>query len=260
LRQLSGDIFSRPRPTVLAGLWGIGFGKLSFLKRLPGRVLPRRQYDELVTALLDPRLRPLLQQCSKISAAELAIIAHFDQPIVAAASLPIISKIGTELFDYVVGVLRRHRPDLDDLGLVAVLRELRRTEDLSAWLRRVLRHADLPAPPWDGSETISPLRTVAEIHVTGVEMRNCLFDDDRSLSAVLGQCCYYRISGRYGPAVVSVAHDALLGTWRIQSYRGPANATVKPAAERFILEAFAAVGIRFFGEYPRQRALEWCDD
>jgi len=83
--------------------------------------------------------------------------------------------------------------------------------------------------------------------------------DDEVLSAVLGQCCYYRVSGRYGPAIVSVAFDGLLGAWRIDSYRGPANAHLKPAAERHILEAFSAVGIRFFGDYPRERALEWSD-
>jgi len=260
LRQLSGDIFSRPRPIVLAKLWGTGLGGLSILKRLPGRVLLRRQYDELVSTLLDPQLRQLLHECSKILPEELAIIAHFDEPILAAASLRKVSKIGAELFHYVIAVLRRHRPDLDDTGLVAVLRELGRADGLSTWLRRVLRHADLPPSPWDGTETIAPLRTVAEIHVTGVEVRNCLFDDDRSLSAILGQCCYYRVSGRYGPAVVSVAFDALLGAWRIESYRGLANAHLKPAAERHILEAFAAVGIRFFGDYPRERALEWCDN
>lgn len=214
----------------------------------------------MVTALLDPQLRHLLQQCLKITPEELAIIAHFNQPILAAASLRAVSKIGAELFHYVITVLRRHRPDLDDLGLVAVLRELGRTDGLSAWLRRALRHADLPPPPWDGTETITPLRPVAEIHVTGVELRNCLFGEDRSLSAVLGECCYYRVSGRYGPAVVSVAFDALLGAWRIEFYRGAANARLNPAAERHILEAFAAVGIRFFGDYPRERALEWCDD
>jgi len=260
LRQLAGDIFSRPRSTVLSELWGTRFGKLGFLKRLPGRVLPRRQYDELIRTLLDPQLRQLLHECSKISPKELAIIAHYNEPILAAASLRKVSRIGVDLFDYVLAVLRRHRPDLDDISLVAVLRELGQTESLSAWLRRVLRHAGLPAPPWDGTETITPLRTVAEIHVTGVELRNCLFDDDRSISAVLGQCCYYRVSGRYGPAVVSIVFDALLGGWRIEAYRGPANARLKPAAERRILEAFAAAGIRHFGDYPRERALEWCDD
>ena len=92
LRQLAGDIFSRPRPIVLAELWGKEFCKLSFLKRLPGRVFPRRQYDRLVAALLDPPLRDLLQQSSKISPEELGLIAHFDQPVLAAASLRTVSK------------------------------------------------------------------------------------------------------------------------------------------------------------------------
>ena len=55
---------------------------------------------------------------------QLAIIAHFNEPILAAASLRTVSKIGAELFDYVMTVVRRHRPDLDDIGLVTLLREL----------------------------------------------------------------------------------------------------------------------------------------
>jgi hypothetical protein len=51
----------------------------------------------------------------------------------------------------------------------------------------------------------------------------------------------------------------LLAGWRIESYLGPANARLKPAAERYILEAFATVGIRYFGDYPRERALDWGD-
>ena len=85
LWQLSADIFSRPCSIILAELWGIGFGKLSFLKRLPGRVLLRRQYDHLVATWLDPQLRHLLHRCSKISPAELELIAHFDKPVLAAA-------------------------------------------------------------------------------------------------------------------------------------------------------------------------------
>jgi hypothetical protein len=259
LQQLAGEIFSRPRPVVLAELWRMGFGKLNFLKRLPGRVLLRRQYDQLVAIVGDPQRRHLLHQCPTISPVELDIIAHFDQPTLSSASVRKIAKIGVELFDYMIAVVRQHRPDLDDTGLLTALRELSRGEDISIWLRRVLRHADLPLPPWNGMETITPLRTVAEIQLTGVEMRNCLFDDDRSLAAILGECCYYTVSGRYGPAVVAVVFDALLGAWRIESYRGPANAKVTPAAAKYIVAAFAEAGIRFFGECPRERALDGLD-
>ena len=152
LRQLAEDIFSRPRPSVLAALWGPGLGKMTVLKRLPGRILPRHHYDGLIQALLDPQRRQLLHQCEKITPKELAIIAHFDKPILAATSMRTVSKIGAELFEYVMAVVRRHRPDLDDAGLVAVTNELKRADDLSPWLRRILRHADLPPPPWAGSE------------------------------------------------------------------------------------------------------------
>jgi hypothetical protein len=131
LRRLSADIFARPRPIVLAELWGVEFGRLSFLKRLPGRVLPRHQYDHLVAALLDPQLRDLLHQCSKISPGEIELIGHFERPVLAAVSLRTASKIGAELFDYVITAVHRHRPDLDDIGLVTVLRELGRADGLS---------------------------------------------------------------------------------------------------------------------------------
>jgi hypothetical protein len=55
---------------------------------------------------------------------QLAIIAHFNEPILAAASLRTVAKIGAELFDYVMTVVCRYRPDLDDIGLVTLLREL----------------------------------------------------------------------------------------------------------------------------------------
>jgi hypothetical protein len=258
LRQLSVDLFSRPRPAVLADIWGVGLGKLGFLKRLPGRVLPRAYYDHLVAAWSDRRGRRLLSQLSRLSLGEIEAAALVDQPL-PAASARAIGKIGAELFDYVLGVVRRHRPDLDDMGLAAALRELKRGEDLAVWLRNVLGHADLPTPPWPGTETIVPLRTVAEIRAIGLEFRNCLAGEDWWLSAVLGQRCFFRVGGRDGPALVSVAFDPLLDAWRIESYRGPANTQLKPAPERRLLEAFAAEGIRYFGDYPRARALDWAD-
>jgi hypothetical protein len=236
----------------------VSAGKLGFLKRLPGRVLPRAYYDHLVAAWSDPARRKLISQCARISPGEIETIALFDQPL-QAASARAIKKIGAELFDYVLGVVRRHRPDLDDIGLAAALRELKRGEDLAVWLRNVLGHADLPPPPWPGTETIVPLGAVTEIRATGLEFRNCLAGEDWWLSAVLGQRCFYRVSGPNGPAIVSVAFDPLLAGWRIESYRGPANAALKPAAERRLLEAFAAEGIRYFGDYPRARALDWAD-
>jgi hypothetical protein len=81
LRQLSDDLFSRPRPAVLAEIWGVGLGKRGFLKRLPGRLLSRCHYDHLVTAWCDPTRRRLLSQYSRLSLREIEAIALFDQPL-----------------------------------------------------------------------------------------------------------------------------------------------------------------------------------
>jgi hypothetical protein len=72
------------------------------------------------------------------------------------------------------------------MGLAAALRELKRAEKLAGWLHTVLGHADLPPPPWPGTEMIVPIKTVAEIRATGREFRNCLAGEDWWLSAVLG--------------------------------------------------------------------------
>ena len=152
-----------------------------------------------------------MSQCARISPGEIEAVALVDQPL-PAASARAIGKIGAELFDYVMAVIRRHRLDLDDMGLAAALRDLKRAEDLADWLRNVLGNADLPPPPWPGTETIVPLRTVGEISAIGLEFRNCLAGEDWWLSAVLGQRCFFRVSGRDGPAIVSVALDPLLGS------------------------------------------------
>jgi hypothetical protein len=114
-------------------------------------------------------------------------------------------------------------------------------------------------PALAGHRNDCPARGGGEIRAIGLEFRNCLAGEDWWLSAVLGQRCFYRVGGRDGPAIVSVAFDPLLGGWRIESYRGPANALLKPVIERRTLKAFAAAGIPYFGEYPRARAVDWAD-
>ena len=258
LSSLSNDLFSRPRSGVLGALWGRNFGKLTLLKRLPGRLLRRRDYDKLADALCDPRKRTALAQHPRLRLSDIEAICVSDQPL-AAASVRLAAKIGAELGDYVLAVVRQHRPDLDDGGLATILGELGHAGDLTAWLHAVLRRADLPSPPWPGVDTIEPLRRVAAIDRAGLEFQNCLRGEDWWLSAVLGQRCFYRAGSRDGPALVSIVHDPLLGAWRVECYRGPGNKPLKPAAERRLLAVFAAAGFRYFGDYPRARALDWAD-
>ena len=155
LHRLAVELFSRPRTIVLTQMWGQRFGKLALLRRLPGRVLPRSTYDRLVTAMANPHTRRLLGQAAHISAAELEVIALFDNPRDAAASLCKAARIGPVLFDYALTALRRHRPGLVGAELSAALRDLGRTKTLSDWLCAVLAKAELPRPPWPGTATIA---------------------------------------------------------------------------------------------------------
>jgi hypothetical protein len=256
LHRLALELFSHPRTTVLAQMWGQRFGKLALLRRLPGRVLPRSTYDRLVTAMANPHTRRLLAQAAHISAAEIEVISLFDNPRDAAASLCKAAQIGPVLFNYALTAVRRHRPDLVDAELSAVLRHLGRTKTLSGWLCAVLAKAELPRPPWPGTAMIVPLDTVAAIRAAGRELRNCLAEHEHWLAALFGQRCYYRVDGRNGPAIVALEFDALLGTWRLECWHGPGNAALKPAAARHIRMAFAAAGIRYFGQWPRSRLFE----
>jgi hypothetical protein len=209
--------------------------------------------------MANPHTRRLLGQAAHISAAELEIIAMFDNPRDAAASLCKAARIGPVLFDYALAAVRQHRPDLVDAELSAVLRHLGRMKTLSGWLCAVLAKAELPRPPWPGSATIVPLETVAAIRAAGRELRNCLAEHEHWLAALFGQRCYYRVDGRNGPAIVALEFDALLGTWRLECWHGPGNAALKPAAARHIRMAFAAAGISYFGQWPRSRVFDGCD-
>jgi hypothetical protein len=257
LRRLSVDLFERPRRDVLSASWGLPFGRLSVLKRLPGRVLTRAQYDHLVRILRDPQLRGLLNACPKIRSRDLAVLNAFNAPLIASASLRAVADIGGSTLSYVLAAIRRHRPDVNDAGLIALCKGLRNGKRLAPWLHSILQHSPLPQPPWDGRGAIAPLRTVSEIQKAGKELHNCLVEPERWLPALLGQCCYYRVGEPLGPAVVAVVGDGLIGAWRIDSCAGEHNRPLRAPTKRQIFDAFATAGIHFYGDDPRHRTLRW---
>jgi hypothetical protein len=220
-------------------------------------VLTRAQYDNLVRILQDPRLRGLLNASPKIRSRDFAVLRAFDAPFIASASLRAVADIGGPTFNYVLAAIRRHRPDVNDAGLIALCKGLRNGKRLAPWLHSILQHSPLPQPPWNGTSAIAPLRTVSEIQKAGKELHNCLAEPERWLPALLGQCCYYRVSEPLGPAVVAVVGDSLIGAWRIDSCAGEHNRPLRASTKRQIFDAFAAAGIHFYGDDPRQRTLRW---
>jgi hypothetical protein len=259
MEQLAGEIFTCRRSAVLERIWGQQFGNLGVLRRLPGRILLRRHYDQLVAVLADPKKRELLFQRARMAATDLEIIARYDDSDAAAAVLRKAALIRPELLDYAITAVRRLRPDLTQTGLTAALCDLAQARSLSHWLRALLEHAQIPPPPWEGTASIIPLRSAAEIRAAGVEFRNCLRDDEPWLAALLGSRAYYVFRSRKGPAVAAAVFDSLIGSWRLESLQGPANAPVPSATARQIRKAFAAAGIGYYGDWPYSRALDVAD-
>jgi len=255
LRQLAADIFSRPRRKILGRQWQCEFGGLTFLKRLPGHVLTRSRYDRLVAVIRDPSARGLITQCTRITERDLDALRPANLPLIAATSLRAVSTIGASTLEYVLAAIHRHRHDLGDTDLKVLFRQISEVKRLGPWLPNILAKSSLPPPPWEGIAAITPLRTIGEIRRAGTELNNCLGDSEQWLSALLGRRSFYRVHEPLGPAVIGLVYDDLIGTWRIGSYAGPGNRRLRPAAKRYVFSEFAAAGIRFFGDDPRQRAL-----
>jgi len=257
LRQLAEDIFSRPRREILTEQWQCDFGRLTFLRRLPGRVLTRRQYDRLATIIGDPATRSLIAKCAKVTVQEIDAIEAGNLPLIAHASLRAVATIGAPTLGYILAALRRHRPDLGDADLRALLRQIGEAKRVGSWLSNILMRSALPPPPWEGTAAITPLRTIAEIRDAGSQLQNCLGEPDQWLPALLGHCCYYLVREPRGPGIIGLVFDNLIGAWRINSYAGPRNSRLRPTAKRRIFAEFAAAGIQFYGDEPRRRALNW---
>jgi hypothetical protein len=257
LRQLAADIFARPRRDVLTEQWQFDFGRPAFLRRLPRRVLKRCHYDRLVAVLRDPVTRGLIGKRPKITRRDLNAFRDADRSLIAAASLPAVAAIGAPTIGYILAAIHRHRPDLADGEIKALLRRIGDVKRLGSWLANILEKSSLLPPPWQGTAAITPLRTIAEIRQTGKDVHNCLDEPERWLPVLLGRCYYYRVREPLPPAVIAVAFDNLIGGWRITSYAGERNRTLPPAAKRHIFAEFAAAGIEFFGDDPRRRALNW---
>lgn len=257
LRQLAADIFARPRREILTEQWRCDFGRLTFLRRLPGHVLARRQYDRLATIVAEPATRGLIGKCLKVTPRDLDAIESVNLPLIAYASLRAVSTIGAPTTGYVLVAIRRHRPDLGDADLRALMRQIGEVKRLGSWLSNILMRSALPPPPWEGTAAITPLPTIAEIRDAGSQLQICLGEPDQWLPALLGRCCYYLVREPYGPAVIGLVFDNLIGAWRINSYAGPRNCRLRPAAKRRIFAEFAAAGIQFYGDDPLRRALNW---
>jgi hypothetical protein len=257
LRQLAAELFSRPRGQVLAKQWEFEFGRVSFLKRLPAYVLPRSQYDRIVAIAWNPAARALMGRCTKITHRELAALEPAILPLVAATSLVAVSTFGAPTIGYMRAAVRQHRPDLGEVQLQRLFARIGEVKRLGPWLTHLLEKSPLPPPPWRGTDAIIPLRTIAEICAAGNELKNCLGDPDRWLPVLLGRCFYYRVIGPRTSAIVGIVFDNLIGAWRIDSYAGPQNRRLQPAARQHIFAQFAAAGIGFFGDDPRHRVLNW---
>lgn len=99
--------------------------------------------------------------------------------------------------------------------------------------------AELPPPPFAGTERLRPLTSKAEIRAVAKRYGNCLAD--RIYLAATGQAAYFEWTGKPG-AVVEVLRCHVFG-WRLDEARGPRNAPVAPALRGEIAGELALMGV-----------------
>lgn len=96
-----------------------------------------------------------------------------------------------------------------------------------------LRTRPFPPPPFDGTDAIQPITSLAELEQEGLAMGNCLAGNLTYASRIVGDELYvYRVLGpeRHTLAIVRIAPSV----WTISELRGPNNKPALPSAVRLV--------------------------
>lgn len=212
---------------------------LKLLPKLGPNPLSKNDYRHLLTAIKSPTAIQFLRHRARIRSYHLKWLQDFPGDLLPWQLLNSVKKTEDYRRLQYIGLAIRGLRAHEVLGEHHLdLRQLRTLDQLSLWFDRKLLAIRFPAPPWNGTESISPVRTVKELYEVGLQFRNCIYEYKR---AVLEGRRYFYVSTR-GPAVVSIRHDLFIG-WGLDEATGMQNKALPKAATKWIIQQFLAAGI-----------------
>jgi hypothetical protein len=226
IELLCGAGFSRPERLVM------------LLDRLTNRLALLHEYRRWEPLMLDKHVAGFVTSnrtqltARKLDALSLLSPDRRSQRIMKLT----ISKDDVMALNVIVDWVCRHCRAASPADIRLSLRSTK--SDIDDWLEEWLIDAELPAPPFPGSDLLVPLRTGVEIKHAAQEFRNCL--NSLLQDAVTGRVAFYVWQGKE-LAVVSLKPLGRIG-WMVDDIKGPKNAGISALTRRQISAEVSAWG------------------
>ena len=142
---------------------------------------------------------------------------------------------------YVLAVLKRYLADVQINRFYQATSRIRRQDQLGEFLVSWLMKAPFPTPPWEGTETLRPVSSVAVLNDIRRSYQNCI--KDYILSVLRGEAYFYEWTGNQ-QVIVQLEYDPIIG-WMIEHMEGGVSSReVSELIRHEILDAFSTVGIK----------------
>jgi hypothetical protein len=248
-RALAEALPSTPRRELLRRIWGADLGSTRVLMRLADEPYEEATYRALAPVLASPQRRAAFSDLRRPTDRGILRLAEASKDVLCRFRGRLIGEFGTAGLLFLVDGLTRLRPDLGRACIERSLNALERPDRLDHLIMRLTRGLRLPPPPWGGTVTIKPLRTVAELRATGLRLENCLNGLIIWTEALSGQRVFYLAEERE-LCVVALARHSVFDTWFLHSLAKRRNGVPAIDVKRRIVEAFANAGFPYFDGAP----------
>ncbi|MBL8569553.1 MAG: hypothetical protein JNK84_10755 [Phreatobacter sp.] len=246
---LATNLASRARRDVLREVWGFDLGSTRALARLGDEPMVVASYDALAIVLADPGRRRAFGDLPRPTDLVILRIADAPDAVIASTRGRLIGRFGAAGVTFLADGIARIRPDLSHEAIQRALNALEKPAKIDNLLTRLSRDLVLPDPPWIGTGTITPLRTVRELRAAGLRLENCLNSLAIWSEALGGQRAFYLVEERE-LCIVALGRHEVFGTWFVHSLAKRRNGMPARDVKRRIVEAFAAAGLPYFDGAP----------
>jgi hypothetical protein len=208
------------------------------LDRLTNRLALLHEYRRWEPLMLDKHVAGFITSMrTQLTPRKLDALIELEPDLRSARIMKQVrSKDDVMALDVIVAWVCRHCPAASPADVRQSLRSTK--SDIDDWLEEWLMTAQLPPPPFPGTNLLVPLRTGADIKHAAQEFRNCL--NSLLQDAVTGRIAFYVWQGKE-PAVVSLKPLGRVG-WMVDDIKGPKNARISTLTRRQISAEVSAWG------------------
>jgi hypothetical protein len=254
---LAARLARQGRRSLLDEIWGCDLGSPRLLSRCCGGVWRAKGYDQLAAVLSDANRRAAFARLSKIRAREVAILASAPLTLVHHNAIEVAVRHGLPMTLYVLAGVRKQAPTLTEREVLARLARVGSASDFADMVHEALLDVALPEPPWQGSPTLRPVRTLRELRATAEKFNNCLASAERALRVLTGDLAIYVIDTPTASACAGLRRDQVLHSWRLNEIKGVKNARPPPTLLKSVKVAFAAAGFPYLPKGPLGFVFEY---